>query len=151
MKSVHVSNFQSSKCKGEVLLNPVTKVFTIRGTSNGKTLRYLAAAPPDFRQSYAGSGLPFPNEEIAYDHTANVGELQLTNGQFQFQIMYPNSYYVNSGSTLIKPHVHIVIDETDAFDVKLGQPLVPNRSLKHLDGRPRRSDGGGRATTGGRN
>ena len=143
---VHVTNFGGPSCKGEVLYDQRTKVFTLRGTCGGK-LRYLAAAPPDFRQSYAGSGLPWPNEEVAYGQTPNRGTVKTHEGNFSFNIMYPNAYYVNCGSTLVQPHVHLVVNDSEVMDIKLGGPLVANRSLKNLPGRPRRSAGAGHAST----
>jgi len=135
-------NFESPKCNGQVILNEDTKIFTIKGSCTGTQIRYLAAAPPDFRDSYAGSGLPFPNEEIAYDNTRNKGKVTIDKeGKFEFRISYPNSYYINGGSTLIKPHLHILVDDVDLIDVKLGEPLIANRSLTNLPGRPRRTVG----------
>lgn len=143
-------NFESPKCKGQVFLDKKTKIFTVKGTCTGTKLRYLAAAPPDFRDSYAGSALPFPNEEIAYDTTPNKNHLQISDGKFEFRLSYPNSYYINGGSKLIKPHVTIVVDDSDVINVQLGEPLVPNRSLTHLPGRPRRSVGSSHGGSGGR-
>lgn len=145
-----VSNFESPRCKGQVLINDETKVFTVKGVCSGRQLRYLAAAPPDFRDSYAGSGLPFPNETIAYDNTQNKGKVDIKDGKFEFRLAYPNSYYINGGSTMVKPHVNIVVDDSEVVDVKLGEPLIPNRSLKHLPGRPRRTAGSSHGGNGGR-
>lgn len=145
-----VSNFESPRCRGQVFLNSQTKVFTLRGQCNGSSLRYVAAAPPDFRDSYMGSGLPFPTEDMAYDNTQNKGDVAVVGGKFEFSIVYPNAYYINGGSTMVNPHVNIVVDGSDMFTVKLGEPLVPNRSLKHLPGRTRRTAGSSYGTNGGR-
>jgi len=142
----HVTKFSNKSCEGSVTYNDVTKIYTFTGTSNG-SIEYIAAAPCDFRMSYAGSGLPWPNEDVAYGQTPNRGKVS---GDFKFEILYPNAYYVNNGSTMVQPHVHLFTSSGE-LDVKLGAPLVPNRSLKHLPGRPRRTTGAGRATTGGRN
>jgi hypothetical protein len=117
-------------------------IFTIKGAcAHGQTLKYLAAAPSDIRQSRAGSGLPFPNPKIAYDNTPNKGEVQIRDGQFEFQLVYPAAYYIENGSTLVAPHVHFTVDDGEYFDVKLGPCRFPNRSLKHLPGRARRTTG----------
>lgn len=138
----HVSNFTAGKlCQGEVLLDAQSNVFTVKGTCRvpGLTsIRYLASAPADYRQSRAGSALPYPNEAIAYDNTPNSGSALLTNGQFQFQVLSPNSYYMNNGSSLVQPHVHMVFGENNVFNLMLSGP-VPNRSLKSLPGRQDRS------------
>lgn len=68
-----VGNFESPRCKGQIVLDTQKKIFHLQGKCNGKVIKYLASAPPDFRQSYSGSGLPFPTEEIAYSNTPNSG------------------------------------------------------------------------------
>ena len=68
-------------------------------------VEYIAAAPADHRSSYAGSGLPFPNPEMAYDNTPNSGAVKTTNGYFEIRISYPNSFYVEQGTKLLRPHL----------------------------------------------
>lgn len=98
-------------------------------------VKYFAAAPPDFMTNYAGSGLPFPNPDVAYEGTPNVGAVQATNGAYSFKVWFPNSFYVDMGTKLVPPHVLIKVcaqganDEIDA--VVLGDP-IPNRSLTNL-------------------
>ena len=132
--------FQSGTCFGEITTND-NWVFTISGEcKTAKSLVFLAPTTPDLRESLAGSALPFPTEQIAFENTKNQGKLNLINGKFTFSIMRPNAYYINNGSTLIKPHVKIILDEKNIFEIKLGEP-IPYRSLKHLPGRPRRTTG----------
>mgnify|MGYP001277275392 CR=1 FL=1 len=146
---VHINNFGNNTCKGQVMYNPESRVFTLTGSCSGP-MRYLAAAPPDLRQSRAGSGLPWPNEQMAYDQTPNTGRLTAEEAKnFVIKLYQPNCYYVNGGSTMVKPHVHIFVNESQLLDVKLGECPVANRSLKHLPGRARRSYGAGLASTGG--
>ncbi len=137
-----VINFQSGNCSGVVSVDENNWVFTFNGSCKGaQTLEYIAPTTPDVRQSYAGSGLPFPSELIAFENTKNYGKINLpADGRFQFQILRPNAYYINNGATLIKPHVKIIVDSKDIFEVKLGEP-IPYRSLKNLPGRPRRTEG----------
>lgn len=138
-----VSSFTSpNKCAGQVYIDEQKWVFTVKGKcSNGKTLKYLAAAPSDIRQARAGSGLPFPSAKIAYENTPNKGEVSISNGHFEFQVIYPAAYYIENGSHLVEPHVHFTIDDGEYFDVKLGASRFADRSLKHLPGRARRSTG----------
>lgn len=144
-------NFNLGSCQLQVNLDQSTHVFTINGRCSigNHTVRWLAAAPPDLRQSYSGSALPFPSDTIAYSNSQS-GTLQTDmTGGFTINVKYPNSYYVNGGSQLQEPHVHLVIDEHEHLDLPLGPPLVPNRSLKNRPCCPNRSAGSGRATTGG--
>src|SRR3989344_7540725 len=139
----HVLAFSSPhKCSGNVYLDPERRIFTIKGECRGgQVLKYQASAPVDFRLSRSGSGLPFPNPEIAYQGTPNQGTTTIHNGAFQFQIFYPSSYYVHNGSQLVQPHVHFTIDDSEYFKIQLGEASIANRSLKHLDGRPNRTIG----------
>ena len=134
-------NFQSGNCSGEVLADENNWIFTVNGKCPGaKSLEYLAPTTPDIRESYSGSGLPFPTELIAFDNTPNYGKIELpSNGQFQFKIIRPNSFYINNGSTLVKPHIKMIVDQRDLFEIQL-EP-IPYRSLKHLPGRQRRTVG----------
>lgn len=72
-------------------------------------IKYTAANPPTFSSNFSGSGLPFPNEDIAYDITPNRGVVEVINKKFEIKIKYPNSYYINMGSEYVIPHVKIVI------------------------------------------
>lgn len=80
------------------------------GTPNAKIL-YWAPAPPTYSTSYSGSGLPYPNPEVAYDQTTNTGSVNAIRGKFSFRLKYPNAYYVGLGSVYVPPQVHIKICE----------------------------------------
>ena len=106
-------------------------------------LRYAAAAPPDLRMSYMGSGLPFPNEQVAYEGSPNVGEAPLDSGEFSFDITNPNYYYKNNGSVLVQPHIMFTIGD-QYFDVPIPKDMLmdlPNRSLTSMPGRSVRVTG----------
>jgi len=139
-----VATFSNEYCTGVVEVDTNTWVYTIKGTSrsmfhNG-TVKYTASAPPDLRMSFSGSALPFPNEEVAYGGSVNKGEVPLIGSKFTFKVLSPNSYYKNNGSTLVKPHVIFSIDK-HYFDIDIGKPFTPNRSLSSLPGRHTRSNG----------
>jgi hypothetical protein len=96
--------------------------------------KYWAAAPPNYTASYAGSGLPYNNEKEALDNTPNKGVIKIDGDKFIFYLNYPNSYYINMGTTLIKPQVKILLcDEkkqpiSNVYTINLGNS-IPFRSL----------------------
>ncbi len=132
-------NFNSSdgKCYGTAHEN--NGVVTIVGQcwTSANTLQYVAAAPADCRDSHMGSGLPFPSPDIAYQSNVNHGTAPLKGGKFRFTLRQPNSYYVDCGSKLIRPHVHLYIG-SEVFNIQLGNG-IPLRSLSSLPGMPNRS------------
>jgi hypothetical protein len=69
-------------------------------------IKYWAAVPSFKSISFSSFGLPYPNEEIAFNTNYNSGIIKVKNGLFKFKIFYPNSYYTNQGTKLISPSVH---------------------------------------------
>ena len=124
-------NFSMANCQGEITKNGY--VFTITGRTGVREgfVTYTASAPPDVRQSIAGSGLPFPNERVAYENSPNSGRALIHNGTFSFDVTYPNSYYTKNGSELVRPHVIFVINN-EYYDVGLADNFVKHRSLTSL-------------------
>ena len=119
--------------------------FVLEGVCKGATRgTYIAASPPDFRSSCAGSGLPYPNEEIAFNDTPNQGKLSLGDGgSFKLTVTYPNSYYINNGSTMVMPQVCLDFNNIEGLvEIPLSdKPLISNRSLSSLPGKTNRSTG----------
>lgn len=76
-------------------------------------IKYNGANPPNYNSTFSGSGLPFPNEDIAFENTPNRGVAEIVNGDFKFVIKYPNSYYTNMGTIYIPPQVRMVIVDKD--------------------------------------
>jgi hypothetical protein len=105
-----VLEFKWDKCKGLVYANKSGN-FLIKGTaSEPGILQYWAAAPNTCTYSTAGTGLPFPNEEVAYENTPNKGEIKVgNNGKFKINLMYPAGYYINGGEIYVPPHINIKI------------------------------------------
>jgi hypothetical protein len=134
--SSYVFNTTHGKCS--VTVHELNGVVGVVGQCHpsATVLKYVAAAPADCRQSYMGTGLPFPSPEVAYQ-SKNIGVVPIVNGRFQFTIRRPNSYYVECGTQLIEPHVHIYIGKA-LFNVPLGKG-IPLRSLSSLPGMPNRS------------
>lgn len=98
-------------------------------------VQYWAASPPDYRCSFSGSGLPFPNEEMAYESSPNVGKVPLNNdGSFSFRLRFPNSYYKRLGAIYVKPNVKLLFKDEQGnmigkmLTVTLGEG-IPFRSL----------------------
>ena len=98
-------------------------------------VQYWAPSPPDSMHSFSGSGLPFPNEEVAYSNSPNIGRALLgKDGSFIIKLMYPNSYYKKMGSEYVKPNVKILFNDQDGnmygkiITVSLGEG-IPYRSL----------------------
>ena len=102
--------------------------------SGNSYVKYWAANPPTFGSSYAGSGMPYPNEAVAYENTPNMGVVQTEGGNFTFRLIYPNSYYKNMGTVYVPPQVRFFYCDADGkkiskiFTVKLGNG-IPFRSL----------------------
>lgn len=98
-------------------------------------VQFWAANPPTYLTSVSGSGLPYPNPEVAYENTPNIGKVLLNpDGTFQFNLNFPNSYYKNLGRTLVRPHVKFLFRDSEGnmigniISVKLGEG-IPYRSL----------------------
>ena len=134
-----ISEFSDSHVKGGIY-TPNGWLYTVRGETPGPgVVKYWAATPPDRRLSYSGSGLPFPNHEVAYENSPNVGEVPVTDGHFEFHIQMPNTFYVGQGQELLQSHVNFMVPGVDTtFTLKLGE-AVPSRSLTSLPDRPKRN------------
>jgi|SaaInlStandDraft_5_1057022.scaffolds.fasta_scaffold00404_8 hypothetical protein len=81
--------------------------------TNNLYIKYWAANSPNYNSNFSGSGLPFPNEEIAFENSHNVGTSNISKGNFSISMRYPNSYYINMGSTYIHPEVQIQVFDTN--------------------------------------
>ena len=64
-------------------------------------LKYYAANSPTYNGSFTGSGLPYPNESVAFEKSENVGQVDIYEGKFLFKIRFPNSYYKNLGTVFV--------------------------------------------------
>jgi hypothetical protein len=79
---------------------------------NTKQVNYVAPAPPDHRSSYAGSALPFPNIEQAFDNTPSAGIVNVdVNGNFVINIATPNAYYTQLGTIYVPPTIRLSYEE----------------------------------------
>ena len=92
-------------------------------------IKYWAANPPTYLNSYSGSGLPYNNEFIAFENTINKGQVRASGNVFNIHLHYPNSYYANLGKTFVRPEVLFKIcdqndvDMTPTYKVPLGHGI----------------------------
>lgn len=107
-------------------------IFKLPSLKNIK-LYYYAASPPDYRHSFSGSGLPYPNEEVAFGVSPNVGHTSIgIDGSYSFNLYHPNSYYMRG--QYVKPCVYLEIQDDkgnrqgDIMTVVLSEG-IPYRSL----------------------
>lgn len=97
-------------------------------------IMYIAASPPDHRTSFSGSGLPFPNMQMAFENTPNYGHVMVDqNKKFEIDIAYPNSFYAALGTIKVGPRVYLMYKSNgvpkQAF-IELGAG-IPYRSLTY--------------------
>lgn len=90
------------------------KTFSIKGSLRNpdayKTKILCAPNPPDIRNSYSGTALPFPNEFIAFENTKN--HYKIENGAvIDVVFKVPNSYYSSDGYNKIKTPIMLIIDD----------------------------------------
>ena len=77
--------------------------------------------------SYAGAGMPFPNEEIAYDNTPNKGITLLNGLTFGVDLQFPNSYYTHLGKKYVPPQLKYQMCDylgnncSPIYTIKLGE------------------------------
>ena len=84
---------------------------TVRNAEHKSYIIFWAANPPDYRTSYSGSGLPYPNSEVAYEKSPNRGVVDIqSDGSFQFHLKYPSGYYTGLGTVYMQPHIFIQIN-----------------------------------------
>mgnify|MGYP001177076969 FL=1 len=97
------------------------------------SVSYKAANSADYRQSYTGSGLPFPDAIVAMDNTDNKGTIKPSSKEFVIKLKYPNSYYSHLGTRLILPHVHLSVKQNNKIqstNIQLGEN-APFRTLTY--------------------
>ena len=124
LKIEKVSN-DSYTVRGKISTNPL---------SGRLFVKYIAANPPTYNTSFSGSGLPFANEDMAFENTPNSGVIEVIDSSFSLSIRYPNSYYINMGTVYVEPNIKLqLFNENnksigDSITVNLGKG-IPFRSL----------------------
>ena len=119
MKNISCENTPINNGNGEYEVKGKLK------SASNKKIIFYAANPPTYGGSFSGSGLPYANEEMAFENTPNVGSvLTDNNGNFKFKIKYPNSYY--NVTKLIEPVVYVRVcgkKEIHTIPLKNGIPF----------------------------
>lgn len=107
--------FKDEYCSGSMDLMPNgdIKITGVVNAFNVNKVMYWAAAPPTYGTSFSGSGLPYPDPITAYENTPNRGSANVVNGQFSFNIKYPNAYYIGLGTLYVPPEVNIKLCQSD--------------------------------------
>ncbi len=134
-------------CDVDIHKNTDKNLYVVQGTlkhdmflfalHNEVQLSYAAANSPTYNSSFSGSGLPYPNESVAFSGGENIGYTPIIQGKFSFKIQYPNSYYTNLGKDLVPPQVKIRVclrDSnaivSDVQIINLGEN-IPFRTLSY--------------------
>lgn len=77
-----------------------------------KKVVVMAPNPIDRMSNYTGSGLPFPNNEIAFENTPNIVDVS-NSGVINTVFSYPNSFYMPDGMNKIISSIFIVFTENN--------------------------------------
>ena len=70
----------------------------------------ISPNPIDRMINYSGSGLPFPNEYIAFENTPNY-KLIDNSGNINVQFKYPNSFYSRDGKYKVIPSIFVQLTD----------------------------------------
>ena len=110
---------------------------SIKNYAMFKNIIIIAPNPIDRMSNYTGSGLPFPNYEIAFENTPNIHKID-TSGVFDISFKYPNSFYMPDGINKIKPSVYFVFTANDTKSFRLQYELHDINALRTLVNRSSR-------------
>lgn len=103
----YLDNFKNIKISGNIInINLFDSVLII------------APNTIDRMVNYSGSGLPFPNSEIAFDNTKNKYLIDNT-GFFNIIFTYPNSYYSEDFNNKIISSLYFIFKYKDSDNVEI--------------------------------
>jgi len=129
--------FEKDMMKGKLFVSKDKRYCLIQGyikeRVKNRQVTYIAASPVHYNGSFSGSGLPFPNQYIAFENTPNSDIIKLNNeNYFEILIKMPNSYYSQLGSVLIPSRIHFEYNN-DFVNKKLYIDLysIPYRTLTY--------------------
>ena len=92
-------------------------------------IKWWAANPPTETGSFTGGGMPYPNEEIAFDNTPNKGFSFLSGLNFSVNLQFPNSYYTYLGKKYVPPQLKYQLCDSSGkncspiYTIKLGEGI----------------------------
>jgi hypothetical protein len=98
----------------------------------------IAPNPIDRMVNYSGSGLPFPNEDIAFENTPNYKLVDKTRQQIDIKFKYPNSFYSRNGKNKILPSIFIQLTENSGKHFQLQYELADLVNMRTLINRESR-------------
>jgi hypothetical protein len=101
-------------------------------------LLIIAPNPIDRMVNYSGSGLPFPNEAIAFENTPNYQIIDKS-GNINAQFKYPNSFYSRDGKNKILPSLFIELTNHNGKSFQLQYELGDLNRLRTLINRENRT------------
>jgi hypothetical protein len=130
MSNWKVQHFNNEKVDCKIAKN-ITGDIVVEGNITGgsnKTFSFIAPNPPTYMTSYYGSGTAYPNPEIAFDQTPNVGCVTTDiMGKFKVTIKSPSGYYIRMGTIYQPPHLMLYTDNNkNIINIVLGEG-VPYR------------------------
>ena len=97
----------------------------------------IAPTPIDRMVNYSGSGLPFPNENIAFENTPNYQIIDKS-GNININFKYPNSFYSRNGKNKIVSSIFIELTKQDGISFQLQYELEDLNNLRTLINRENR-------------
>ena len=99
----------------------------------------IAPNPIDRMSNYSGSGLPFPNYEIAFENTPNIHTID-SSGIFNISFKYPNSFYIPDGINKVKPSIFFIFTDNNDNSFRLQYELHDINALRTLVNRRSRKN-----------
>ena len=112
---------------------------SIRNNALYSNIILTAPNPIDRMTNYSGSGLPFPNYEIAFEKTPNIHKID-SSGVFNVSFKYPNSFYMPDGLNKIKPSIFFVFTINENVSFRLQYELHDINALRTLVNRASRKN-----------
>jgi len=103
----------------------------IKNPSQYSKMLVLAPNPIDRMINYSGSGLPFPNEHIAFENTKNMFLIN-GSGVINTTFNYPNSFYSRDGKTKMLPSIYVELTGGDNMPFQLQYELKDLNNLRTL-------------------
>ena len=103
-----ILQFTNECSTGNITLNnfDITVTGDFEDVTDDRLIHFLAPNPPDYRQSFSGSALPFFSREQAFMNTPNKITIKLgEDNKFKFNMLMPNTFYDNLGNEVVVPHI----------------------------------------------
>tara|TARA_B100000795_G_C22805557_1_gene444638 strand:- start:4367 stop:4879 length:513 start_codon:yes stop_codon:yes gene_type:complete len=110
----------------------------VKNSGQYKNILLMAPNPIDRMSNYSGSGLPFPNNEIAFQNTPNKIDITGT-GVINTEFQYPNSFYMPDGINKIVSSVFLQLTDNNNNVFHLYYKLHDINSLRTLVNRNSRT------------